>query len=399
MSIIDIAKAAIFTPAHEDKNGDAVWGLPICFWGPPGAGKTYRLSGETNKWELYLEVLSPGERGEGAFGVTPVPSAGNKSLNYPPADWVIELELAGGGVLFLDEINQAPPPLQPALQGILLGRRIGGHKLNNHVRPIAAANPTEQAAGGWDFAPPVANRMGHLAWPGVDAEEWSDWLLGIGGPKEETTTFDREEKRVLAAWAEPWARERAIIAGFMRAKPELLHKMPEMGNPQLHKAWPSPRTWEMAARASAGAVIHRLSAADRETFIGGFVGDGAAGELFNYAAKLDLPAPSDVLDGKVAFKHEPRRLDRSVAILGACHALVLNPTCEKRKERIAKLWSILGDAKLLDNAMDVAFPSIKALVLAKLHQSTIAYAILGKVLPQLRAAGISFDPNAKPEDD
>jgi hypothetical protein len=105
-----------------------------------------------------------------------------------------------------------------------------------------------------------------------------------------------------------------------------------------------------------------------------------------------------VLDGKVPFTHNPKRLDRTAAVLGSCHALVCPANAEKRKERTQKLWSILSDKKLLDEAMDVAFGSVKALVGAKLHTTQVAYGVLGKMLPLLKAAGIQYDPNAKHED-
>lgn len=398
MSTLDIAKATIFTPAATDSKGETVWGLPICFWGPPGVGKTFRLSKLARQYSMWLETLSPGERGEGAFGVTPVPGKDNKVLNYPAPDWVQEFQANDGGILFLDEINQAPPPLQPALMGILLARRVGGHYLGNRVRCIAAANPTEQAAGGWDFAPPVANRMGHVNWPDASGEEWANWLLGGDEGLMDRTTMQDEEARVEKAWSEPWARTRGIFAGFIRARGELLHKMPQMGSNDLGRAWPSPRTWEMAARAMASASVHRLDTDDTENFVSSFVGSGPSGELFAYAHKLDLPNPADVLDGKVAFKHDPKRLDRTAAVLGSCHALVCPATAEKRKERTAKLWGILSEKKLLDEAMDVAFGSVKALVGAKLHTTQVAYGVLGKMLPLLKAAGIQYDPNAKHED-
>ncbi len=398
MSIIDIARATIFTPAFHDAAGGIGWGLPICFWGPPGVGKTWQLSRMSKTYSLALEVLSPGERGEGAFGVTPVPGPGNKVLNYPPPDWVANFDPDTGGLLFLDEINQAPPPLQPALQGILLGRRVGGYYLGNKVRPICAANPTEQAAGGWDFAPPVANRMGHLPWPDVSGEGWANWLLGDDSAAGQSITSTEEEARVIKAWDEPWARTRGMVAGFIRARGELLHKMPAMGSPDLGRAWPSPRTWEMAARAHASAAVHRLNAEDTESFVAAFVGTGAAGEMFAYADKLDLPNPADVLDGKVKFSHDPKRLDRTAAVLGSCHALVVPANAEKRKERSQKLWAMLAEKKLLDDAMDVCFGSVKALVGAKLHTHAVAYSVLAKMLPLLKAAGIQYDPSQKHED-
>lgn len=394
MGNLDIARAAIFTPADESSTGEVTWGLPICFWGDPGIGKTWQVSGMADTWAMYLEVLSPGERGEGAFGVTPVPHG--KVLTYPAPDWVVNLE--EGGILFLDEVNQAPPPLQPALMGVLLARRIGGAKLNGRVRPIAAANPTEKSAGGWDFAPPVANRMGHLDWDDPSPGGWSDWLLdGAAHAKPGAMSASSEEERVLRSWADPWARTRGLFAGFVKARGELLHKMPEMGKPELHRAWPSPRTWAMAARAHTSAQVNGLSAEDTESFVSAFVGKGAAGELFAYAAKMDLPNPADVLDGRVQFKFEPKRLDRAAAVLGACQALVTPEGAERRKERAVKLWQILGEKALVEGHMDVVFGPAKALVQSKLHAHKEAYPTLQKMLPLLKAAGIQYDPNSKSE--
>jgi len=396
--IIDVVRATIFTPAGTDHRGGVNWGLPICFWGGPGLGKTYRLSGLARAYNFWLEVLSPGERGEGAFGVTPVPSPGNKVLNYPAPDWVIEL--VDGGVLLLDEVNQAPPPMQAAIMGILLGKRVGGHYLGGRVRTLCAANPTDQAAGGYDFAPPVANRMGHLPWPDAAPDDWATWLLSDTSLDTASgeVTAEAEEARVLAAWSAPHAHARGLVAGFIRARGELLHKMPPAGSPDLGRSWGSPRTWEMACRAKASAAVHNLDAEDTESFVSAFVGQGSAGELFAYADKLDLPNPADVLDGRVTFKHDPRRLDRTAAVLSSCHALVVPAAAEKRRERTSKLWQMLADKQLLDEAMDVAFGSVRALVHARLHATKDAYGVLAKMLPLLRAAGISYDPNAKHED-
>jgi len=397
MDVMKIIHAALFTPAKE-REGKTFWGLPICFWGPPGVGKTDRIQAASDRVNLPLEVLSPGERGEGAFGVTPVPTGGggkNSVITYPPPDWVVEL--ADGGFLFLDEVNQAPPPLQPALMGILLARRIGGAPLDPRVRCMAAANPTEQAAGGWDFAPPVANRMGHINWPDADGESWGSWLLGLGGDVEERRDARKEEERILKAWPTPWASARGIFAGFAKSRPELLHKMPQAGNPDLGKAWPSPRTWEMTCRAFTAAKIHDLPSADREEFMAAFVGSGPASELMEYIDKMDLPSPEDVLEKRVKFKFEPKRLDRSAAILNACAALVAPANATRRKERAENLWEILGDKDLMENGMDVAFSPAKSLCKSKLHMVKTAHPVLEKMSPVLTAAGIRYD--ASREDD
>src|SRR3990167_2421323 len=123
-----IIEAALFTPLRNGR-----WGLPIVFWGPPGVGKTEQIRAVCRRYGLYCEHLAPGERGEGAFGVTPVPEGlnGHMVLRYPPPEWVMsmrQVDNTEAGVVFLDEINTAAPALQPALLGCIQERRVGGDR-------------------------------------------------------------------------------------------------------------------------------------------------------------------------------------------------------------------------------------------------------------------------------
>ncbi len=388
IDILNIVKASFFTPLREDSNGETPWGLTLLLWGPPGVGKSQRVKSTCRDWSLECKVLSPGTDGEGAFGVTPVPDG--DVMCYPPPYWAQSLQ--GAGVVFLDEVNQAPPTLQPAIMGIALDGRIGDHHLGNKVRRIAAANPTDIAAGGWDLAPPVANRFGHFDWDPPSAEDWCDWLLGSNAESNKQRDPAKEEARVLKAWAEPWAMSAGVVSGFVKARPGLLFTMPQAGSKDIARAWASPRTWEMAARAYASSSVHNLTSAEREVFVAGFVGEAAASELMSYIDKMDLPSPKDVLDGKVKFVHDPHRLDRTAAVLSSCAAYVAPKTCDKRKERAARLWELLGQKALLEDAMDVGFSAAKHLVLAKLIAIKEAEPVLRKMLPILKAAGVKFDP-------
>src|SRR3990167_2013961 len=79
-------------------------GLPILLWGDPGSGKTHNVARAVRRTTLPYYRLSPGERGEGQFGVVPVPGA-DGFLHYPAPDWASQLDDRNGGVIFLDEIN------------------------------------------------------------------------------------------------------------------------------------------------------------------------------------------------------------------------------------------------------------------------------------------------------
>lgn len=369
--------AAFFTPTS---NG---WGLPLLFWASPGCGKSAIIEALAKRVGLPLEVLSPGERGEGAFGVTPVPSADGKIMTYPPPEWVGNM--TNGGIVFLDELSTAPPALQPPILGLALSRRIGGAYLGERVRIIAAANPTEEAAGGWDLAPPLANRFGHLDWISPDADEWCEWLLG-SIDEEETEAIDakKEEARVLAHWDEPWAETRGLIAAFIRSRQELLHKQPGLGHPDSSRAWPSHRTWEMAARAYTSAAVHGMPDKERDEFAGAFIGMGAISELVSFAKKNDLPKPLDVLTGKVKFEHSSKRLDRTFAVMSSCATYVTSKSVsedgKRQKELAANLFEII--AEIADEAIDLVYPATKQLTDTDLYKvSPTAKKVMRKILP------------------
>ncbi len=52
-----------------------------------------------------------------------------------------------------------------------------------------------------------------------------------------------EEERVMNAWPNAEAKAKGLVAGFLRRRPELLHKQPKADDPQASRAWPSRRTW------------------------------------------------------------------------------------------------------------------------------------------------------------
>jgi hypothetical protein len=376
-----ILHALAFTPISGNR-----WGLPCLFWGPPGVGKTAIIEEFGRGIDLPVETLSPGERGEGAFGVTPVPDG--EHLRYPAPDWTERVK--DGGLVFVDEITLAEPALQKYIMALIHARRIGSAQLGPRVRVIAAANAVEEAAGGWDLALPLANRMLHLDWEPPTAEDWSDWLLGGAG---ETHTFTAtailEEARTLAAWPIAFAKASGVISGFVRRRPDLLHKMPKPGDPAGSRAWPSHRSWEMATRVTASSEIHNLSREERETLLKGSVGHGAAMEMIEFLDSADLPDPTDVLDGIIPFEHDPRRLDRTAAILTSCAALAACQSNGNRLRHAAKLWSLIGTT--MNGAEDVAIPAARVLCRAGFIMLPEAQPTLTRIGPFLKAAGIKHD--------
>lgn len=354
-----VMRALLLTP------GSHGWGLVALFLGGPGGGKSSVPPALASELGLAYEWLSPAQRGEGAFGVVPVPDGAGDGmlLRYPPPDWVGRL--TAGGLVLIDELTCAPPALQPALLGLLLDRRIGSAQLPAGVRLLAAANPVSSAAAGWDLPSATANRLIHLSWPDPDASEWSSWLAGVaaadlrrlapapaflaGVDDEVLAARLAEEARVLGEWPAQWPRANALTAGFLRSRPSLLRQEPAAGSPDASGAWPSPRSWEVAARVIAGSMIHGLDDVLRDELVAGCVGEGAATEWSAWSAAADLPDLEALADGQVAWSPDVTRLDRTCAVSAGLAALIHGDVDRKRaKARATRCWKLFGALEDVD---------------------------------------------------
>lgn len=392
----DIIKAAIFTPTYKG------WGLPLLFWGEPGVAKSDIIEDVGRSYGLHVEVLSPGERGEGAFGVTPMPVArGNTHyITYPAPEWVLKLEEHDGrGIVFVDELNTAQGSAKPALLGLIQAKRIGGEYLGALTRVMGAANPPDDAADGSDLPASTANRLGHVQWHAPSVQAWSQWLMALDGSATAAGSAlvqhfaALEEQRVLAAWAEPFAAARGLVTGFLGAKSGQLHQKPGMDSPELSRAWPSRRTWYLATCALASCGVHGLKDEARFTLLKAFVGKAAAEELFKWEASLDLPLAADVLDGHVHFEHDPTRLDITRAVLNSCAMLVADPKCDDRASRLDAMWDILAaviDARAVDLAMQAARVVARAQPFdggKRTSDHKVGQKVLAALHPAMKAAG------------
>lgn len=385
-----ILKAALFTPLRGGR-----WGLPILCWGEPGVAKTALVEDLAMRWGLPCETLSPSERGEGAFGVVPVPGNpdenGNMLLTYPAPEWTKRFGEDGAGLVFVDEATSTPPALQAPLMGLILARRIGGVVLPKRVRILSAANPVDLAAGGYELSAPVANRMGHLEWSKPTVEEHVQFMLrGESlGDAEDFNDATVEERRVLAEWPHAWAVAVGYETAFLQRRPACKNMCPKAGDPKASRAWASDRTWEMATRAYASATVHGLSDTEREIFVEAFIGHEVASEFFEFISKQDLPDPALLLDGKEKFAHNPQRIDRTVAVLAACTALVSPAKAEHRKDRGIALWKMMESICDKNKAdLDIIIPAAHGLVEAGLQVLVEGAMTLSKIRPVLKAANV-----------
>jgi hypothetical protein len=234
--------------------------LSIMIWGPPGVGKSsvvqqVATENEMGFIDLRLSQLSPTDlRG------LPVPK--ENVMGWLPPDF---LPQAGKGILFLDEINLAPPAIQGIAQQLVLDRRVGNYVLPDEWHIWAAGNRKEDRASVFEMPAPLANRFIHFD-VASDFGSFRKWAVGN----------DVDEK----------------IISFLAFRPELLHQQTNGSH-----AWPSSRTWVMADKLlKAGLSIEPA------------VGEGPAGEYLAYTSVYKkLPDLDVILNGKgerVAYPKE-----------------------------------------------------------------------------------------------
>lgn len=230
-------------------------------WGAPGIGKSSIVAqvaqeNDIDFVDVRLSQLAPTDlRG------LPVAEDGISKW-YPPEF----LPRTGKGILFLDELNMAPPAMQGVAQQLILDRRVGSYIVPEGWYVWAAGNRKEDRASVFDMPAPLANRFLHLQ---VEAD------------------FDSFKTYAL----ETGVHEQAIA--FLSYRPSLLHKI----DPQ-QPAWASPRSWVMASLLhSAGLDITPA------------VGTGAVAEFAAFITLYNtLPSLAPILEGKgdnISFPSEP----------------------------------------------------------------------------------------------
>lgn len=126
-------------------------GVAVCLWGDPGIGKSALIQAAAAD-DVPCEIVIGSLREPSDFAGLPVVT--EDGVRLEPPSWAKRLHEAGAGYLFLDELSTAPPAVQAAMLGVALERRVGDLVLPRAVQVVAAANPPERAADGWDLSPP-----------------------------------------------------------------------------------------------------------------------------------------------------------------------------------------------------------------------------------------------------
>jgi hypothetical protein len=238
------------------------------------------------------------------------------------------------------------------------------------VRIVAAANPPGIAADGWELSAPLANRLVHLDW------RVAAWDVAEGFAHGFATA---DVAGIVAPTSTQVATSMAQIGAFLRIRPELVLAVPDSPE-RAGRSWPSPRTWEMAARGIAAGVANGGDEAAVAALVIGAVGEAAGFEALSWLRTLDLPDPETILrDPGVPL---PERHDHLHALLGAVVAHVLADGSEASWEQA---WEVI--ARVAKKTPDVAATSARALAAGRPTGAKLPGAMLA-LAPILRSAGL-----------
>ena len=223
-------------------------GLSVLVLGCPGGGKSAMAVELAADLELKLVDVRLAQQDPSEIAGINVPDHQHRALLRYATDWVT-VACAEPCLVFLDEINAAVTRLhQSVAYQIVLEKRIGPHVFHPQTVVMAAGNREEDEALAVAMSSALRNRFVHFTLR-VDADAWIDWAT----------------RRNLSP---------DIIAYIAFRKEPGLFKMTG------ETAFPTPRSWAMAAQADGA----NLPALDRKRILAGCVGEAAASEWATFHA-------------------------------------------------------------------------------------------------------------------
>ena len=288
-------------------------GEAVLIWGDPGVGKTSTITAVCKSLTRPLEVVIGSICEPTDIGGLPVRTP--RGVEFVAPGWAVRVKAHPGSVVLFDELTTVPHDVQAAMLSVILERRVGSLHLPENTTFVGAANPP--ASGGTrGLTPALANRFCHLNWP-LDAAAWS---LGLehGFPAPSLPELSADWLDTLPLWA-------GHVAAFIRRRPDLLMAAPTVDR---SRAWPSPRSWTMAARLAATGTHARVGEEVAHLLISGCVGQGPALEFASWLRTVDLTDPREALDDPFGVDL-PHAADRCHALLDAVTGFVEQSMDEK----------------------------------------------------------------------
>lgn len=219
---------------------DASRAVPYLIGGA-GLGKTTIVRTIAEEKQIPCRVVSLAQYDAGEIAGWLV-SNGDSMKRLRP-DWMPK---DGTGILFLDELPQAPISNQNISAQIINERRVGEHKLPDKWAIVVAGNRMSDRAGTNNMPTHVKDRL---------------MFLEVNADLEDFIEYGYEKKF------------KPIVLAFIRFRPEFLHKFDRDAD-----ACPSPRSWERVN----SILDWKLDPVCEQEAIAGQVGMGACADFYGY---------------------------------------------------------------------------------------------------------------------
>ena len=237
--------------------------IPVFVWGNPGVGKSSiikQIANDKNMEfiDLRLSLLDPTDlRGIPFF------DSSNKSAIWAKPEFLPNSNSKAFGILFLDEINSAPPTVQAAAYQLILDRKIGEYTLPINYAIVAAGNYESDRGVTYRMPTPLANRFVHLDFE-LDFEEWKSWAY---------------ESKIDTS-----------IISFLSYKPQNLFTFDAKAK---EKSFATPRSWSFVN----DILNSNLQIEFLKDVISGAVGKDSSDEFMNFCKVIDkLPNIQEILE-------------------------------------------------------------------------------------------------------
>jgi hypothetical protein len=250
---LQIVSASVL--ANRKLNGRTSQYTTPMLWGTAGCGKTTGVESVADGLGIDCRVVILAQYDAGELGGFPVLQDGEMHRARPAF-----LPTEGEGILFLDELPQAPVANQNIAAQLVNERRIGEHKLGDGWSIVCAGNDLKHRAGTNAMPSHLKDRLLHL---------------------EVEPSLDDTLEYFNAKGVDP------IVCGFLRFSADQLSVFDKDA-----KACPSPRSWEKISNILSWGLPR---AAESQAFAGQVgAGAGAKFEAFLQMYR-ELPNPEQPL--------------------------------------------------------------------------------------------------------
>ena len=310
--------------------------MPVYLHSSPGIGKSAIIKQITKEMDIGFVDVRLAQMEQSDVAGIPYVSHGSEGNGaeimrvsipewFPSKERIAAGEFPEEGVLFFDEMSNAPVAVQHAAYRIVLDREVHrGCELGDKWVIVSAGNKKEDKTGAKGVAPALANRYAMHFDIRPDLDDFTSYAVKAG--------MDTE------------------VIGFLNFNASMLYRF----DPKTSDvAFATPRSWEQVSNLLAvGYTEEELPIA-----LGGCVGDGVTSEFMSFRKYYaDLPDFTRIMDGEEEYTI-PKGKDRGV-IYALTSSLITNLAMNADNvDRIKNLGKVMS--QLEDDFLIMTYKTVK----------------------------------------